>query len=457
MSNDKPLRLFVAMPGTTMGTTAQWKDPEQIKRHFFQQIQEQLESKLHRKVEMIIEKDKVWGGPIHPSMFQEAWEADVYIADLTGNNPNVYLELGVRWAVKDGVTVVVSQEVVSVLFNASASRIIPYEMDFDNIEQARDKVVQAIIQGLEKENFCDSPVRQNAKVLSYPREYVEGLEKQIKKLNSEYVRNLINMAEDPKISSLMRLDLLSKAISENEYLDKAYFLRGVEKRKLADYKDAITDLQKAVSLNTNLPSYHRELAIAYNKNGQLEEAVPEFDESLRIEPDDAETWRTRGGVLRKLGMQNIVNTGNWHYLLSARDSYKKAFELDKVSNYALGNIARLNLLISKFDNNNRATALKDLQRLKSLCEYKLYEDDIARDDKYWLMFDYADSYLLSGDVDQGVIYYNQAVAEVPEEYRKSVLSSVMSPLEELVSFQVLDDQVNTAIQNIVRQFKPIVS
>ena len=88
-NNKKPLRLFIAMPGTDMGPTAQWNNPEQIKRRFFHKIKEMLEEVLQRPVEIVIEKDKVSGGAIHPSMFREAWEADVYIADLTGNNPNV--------------------------------------------------------------------------------------------------------------------------------------------------------------------------------------------------------------------------------------------------------------------------------------------------------------------------------------------------------------------------------
>jgi hypothetical protein len=35
-------------------------------------------------------------------MFREAVDADVYIADLSGANANVYLEPGVRWALGAG-------------------------------------------------------------------------------------------------------------------------------------------------------------------------------------------------------------------------------------------------------------------------------------------------------------------------------------------------------------------
>lgn len=132
--SDTPFRLFVAMPGTNMGDAAEWTDPEKIKTHFYAKVADALKEKLARPVELVIEKDKVLGGPIHASMFNEAMHSDVYLADLTGNNPNVYLELGARWALRDSVTVVVSQNVSEILFNAAASRAIPYSKDPDGLE-----------------------------------------------------------------------------------------------------------------------------------------------------------------------------------------------------------------------------------------------------------------------------------------------------------------------------------
>src|SRR6266699_2546837 len=110
--NEKSLiRVFVAMPGTNMGESASWQNIDEIKMFFYEALGDKLQQVLQCQV--------------HASMFKEAWDADVYIADLTGNNPNVYLELGVRWAVKDKVTVIVSQDVSSIKFNAASNRAIP--------------------------------------------------------------------------------------------------------------------------------------------------------------------------------------------------------------------------------------------------------------------------------------------------------------------------------------------
>src|SRR5579859_6998309 len=107
----QPLRMFVAMPGTSMGERASWDNIPEIKRSLLTAVADRLEEKLDRPVTIVVEKDKLGSGQIHPSMFREAVDAEVYIADLSGANPNVYLELGVRWALSDGITILISQEV----------------------------------------------------------------------------------------------------------------------------------------------------------------------------------------------------------------------------------------------------------------------------------------------------------------------------------------------------------
>ncbi|MGN9914693.1 hypothetical protein ACTMTJ_44910 [Phytohabitans sp. LJ34] len=120
------LRCFVAMPGTSMGESAGWTDCPAIRRRLLEPAAELVRRRLGCDVELVIEKEKSAAGPVHHSMFAGATDADIYVADLTGANPNVYLELGVRWAVSDGVTILICQDIAGVRFNAAANRIIEY-------------------------------------------------------------------------------------------------------------------------------------------------------------------------------------------------------------------------------------------------------------------------------------------------------------------------------------------
>src|SRR5438105_15603443 len=86
--NDKVLRIFIAIPGDM--TAAEWKSSEEVKQYFFEPIRKRLEEVTKRPVQLFYETDKNQLGSIYTSMFSEAWEAEVYIADITGDNPNVY-------------------------------------------------------------------------------------------------------------------------------------------------------------------------------------------------------------------------------------------------------------------------------------------------------------------------------------------------------------------------------
>src|SRR4051812_21175253 len=142
------LRVFVAMPGSDMGPSALWQDPDQIKRRLYEKVKEALEEELRIPVELIIEKDKHRPGSIYSSMYSEAWTADVYLVDLTGANANVYLELGVRWAMSDGVTVLLAQDPSKLPFNVVAARAQPYSNDPDFLENSISRIVRSVVEGL---------------------------------------------------------------------------------------------------------------------------------------------------------------------------------------------------------------------------------------------------------------------------------------------------------------------
>lgn len=448
-----PLRVFVAMPGTDMGPSARWKDPEQIKKHFFQKISDRLEEVIGRPVDLVIEKDKVLGGLIHASMFREAWDSDVYIADLTGNNPNVYLELGVRWALKDKVTIIVSQNVSEIKFNAASNRAIPYKDDPESLSNAIDQIVLAITQATLGEN-CDSPVRLNANIVSFTRKDIDSFEERIKQLEEENKKLVSSQGRDYLTAARSsndpqyRILMFRKAIELNETLIEGYFDLAVELRKLGNYSDAIIVLEKVTLLDPKNSSLHRELGVNYNKDGRLEDAAKSLSAAVGLDPKDGEAWSNLGGVLRRLGTKDELHY-DWKLLHEARDSYNKAVELDDRNTYALGNVARLDLIIAKLEPTRRAVSLDEFETLRLLCAFKLKKQP----DDYWLMFDLADSYLFAGELEEGRRLYQKAIQSVPTDYRPSVLSSVLSPLKELVILGVLEAHIDTAVKEVIGEIE----
>jgi tetratricopeptide (TPR) repeat protein len=453
------LEIFVAMPGTDMGPEARWKDPASIKRNFFEPIRDMLKDRLKRDVTLVVEKDRKQAGVIYKKMFEEALEADVYIADITGNNPNVYLELGVRWALRDKVTIVVRQEKDPPKFNVAANRSFQYSNDLDHLKEAIEDVVSAIKTGLDNQAI-DSPVvlhvenlpRYSEKEIRGLKEKILQLENEVKRLESLQGRDYL-AAGRASDNSEYRLQMFRKAVETNPNLFEAHFELGLELRKLERYDEAIVALKTATRLESGSAQYHRELGVAYNKMGMLNSAIDSLKEAVRIDEKDADALGSLGGALRKLGMKELLKSNDWTRLHEAKDSYAKASELDKQSNYAVGNVARLYLLLSKTEPTLRSDAIKAFKKLRYLTEFKLLDQP----DDYWLRFDLADTYLLTGEVDQGYRMYQEASKYVPGDYQADAFSSVASPLKEFLSLEVVDDPIKATIEKILKDFDETLS
>jgi len=442
---DSPLRLFVAMPGTNMGSSTDWNDPEQIKNRFLEPIRESLSKGLERDVELVIEKDKVIGGEIYASMFEEALKADIYMADLTGNNANVYLELGARWASRDAVTIIVSQNVREVLFNASAVRVIPYGKDPDRLPTAIEEVVKAIIGELAKPEYCDSPIRRGGAFVVYDRGFIEQLQSENAHLKKQRGEDLFEAAKAANTEE-ERLHLLRDAVRINPSRTDILVDIGAELRKQSHYEESVDYLKRAVSLDPHLSDAHRELGVTYGKSGKSELAVDSFNEAVRLAPDDPEALRNSGGALRRWALRDAPSSIDFDALRSARDRYGAAAKREPYDTYALLNVAKLELMISKADHSRLSIAMEQFDKLKPLCEFNVTQSPSDP----WRRFDLAESHLFSKDFATSHELYQEGIDEVPQEHCKSYLSSVVNPLHELLALDVLSGDLKTRVEDICR-------
>ena len=66
------------------------------------------------------------GGTIHKPMFERLMLCDFAIADITGANPNVFYELGIRHAMRPRSTVILFAEGTTLPFDIALLRGVPY-------------------------------------------------------------------------------------------------------------------------------------------------------------------------------------------------------------------------------------------------------------------------------------------------------------------------------------------
>ncbi|WP_261568329.1 tetratricopeptide repeat protein [Frankia gtarii] len=449
------------MPGTSLGPNADWKNVSKIEELFYEKIRRELQKRTQRKVTLDIEKKKVSQGVIFKSMFAEAVDADVYIADLTGANANVYLELGVRWALADNVTVLVSQSSEDVLFNAAASRYIPYSEKFEELERAIGQVCDAVTTGLRTEKI-DSPVRDGLALVTLRRAELENLKRQRDALTADRVKDLLEAALHSN-SGDVRKELLERALAIDDVSFDANYMLGVTLRKIGDLAGSIARLENAITIRPDSDDAWRELGVSQSKSEIIEEAINSLKRAIELNSNDSEAWSNLGGAYRRKAL--AVDPLDRSALEESRDSYKRASMLSRYALYPLMNIARVQLLIDAAAGRDSGEATRLFTNALHLCNHEVQQsrEELERQENLksrqaltWFAFDLAEASLLSGAEgwEEG---YQYALSLLTTDSAAEYISSVLPPLESYLQYRVVAENQLEKIRLIVETLRTRVS
>ncbi|SDF33606.1 Tetratricopeptide repeat-containing protein [Lentzea fradiae] len=441
----KPLTLFVAMPGSraSLGAHATWTDPDDIRKYFYEPLATRLSSRLGREVELVIEKDRDAAGPIHDTMFEAAMTAEVYLADLTGANPNVYLELGVRWALRDNVTVPVCQDVSQdVKFNVLAGRTIPYGQRPAELEAALDKIIRVIANGLDS-GHVDSLVRKGVHMVTLPRQELDDLRREVARLQEARGDDLFTAAMKTHAHQ-QRTDLLRQVIDVNPGRADAYGELGKALSAAGQEAEAITLLDTATRIDPDRPEWWRELGIAQSHSGDLDAAARSLQKAVDLDSTNAGTYASLGGVYRRKARTTDHQLEN---LRQARDAYQGASRIDKNDLYPLANLRRLDVLLAD-TRQSRETALAEFRKLRQLAEYV-----IATEPTPWRRLDHAETLAFDGDPDAAVAAVRQGLSEFEPEHRRRSARTAMEPLRDMLATGWLPDDVVKGLQALLTEYE----
>jgi hypoxanthine phosphoribosyltransferase len=110
----------------------------------------------YQQVNLVREVDRNQSGSITANIVKALAEADVVVVDITGRNANVFLELGIRYALRSKVTVLMAQEGTQIPFDVQGYRYIEYNKY--RPEVARQRLADFICLGLSSSVASDSVV-----------------------------------------------------------------------------------------------------------------------------------------------------------------------------------------------------------------------------------------------------------------------------------------------------------
>ena len=422
------VRCFVAMPGTSMGESSDWSDIPSIKRRLLEPAVSLIGHRLTCEIELVIEKEKSATGLIHRSMFDEAMKADIYIVDLTGANPNVYLELGVRWAFSDGVTILICQHISEVRFNAAANRVIEYGPMPDALEEAIHRIANAAVDGLGARDRTDSPVREGSPLILVNREEYNSLREEVSQLRGRQAEELIEAARrtgDP----YRKIALLKEAIGRSPTSWDAHFELGSASRKQGHLDDAELSLRASVQLKPEFAPAWRELGITLGKKKDYTDAIDAFDHALDLDAQDEETWANQGGLLRRISRKSPSGVFEPTLLERALACYRKASQIRKNWLYPLMNAARIELLLGCIHGEPAGPVIERIRELELLARF---EDSNSKGSDPWVVLDLADTFLLTGRTEEGLQQLRRAASLCIPEERSAVLSTAAEPLQDFL-------------------------
>ncbi|TQS46903.1 tetratricopeptide repeat protein [Cryptosporangium phraense] len=343
-------------------------------------------------------------------MYTSALHADVYIADLTGANPNVYLELGVRWALRDRVTIIVCQSITEDLrFNVQTAKAIRYGKEPGVLKTARQRVVDKIIQ-TQRDDEIDSLIRVLIPDLyTTSRADVDRLRSRIRELEEERGEELVEAALAPDTPQDQGRRFLEEAITKSPRNFRAHLALGDLHRREGRFGLAIERLDQATRLQPGSAEAWRLLGVALTKAERLDEARTAFERSLDLDPHHSETWSNLGGRRRRAAMRPDGSIDR-AMLREARDAYLRASRIDRADSYPLGNAALISLMLSTTDPALAEAANTEFTRLFHVATAEVVDPE--RTDE-WKLLDLATALAYRGRLAEGEQRLAEAAALVP--------------------------------------------
>ncbi|MFP4459218.1 MAG: protein kinase domain-containing protein [Candidatus Zixiibacteriota bacterium] len=148
---------------------------------------------------------------------------------------------------------------------------------------------------------------------------------------------------------------------------KAYSLRGLQKCKNDNFREAIDDFDKSISLKPNSADFLNNRGVAKSYLGDFEAALDDYNKALDLKSDNSETYYNRGTVFYNLGLsenalndydktlelspeyapaynnRGILKTYEFGDYEGALKDYESAIELDGQYEHALYNRGNLHL------------------------------------------------------------------------------------------------------------------
>jgi tetratricopeptide (TPR) repeat protein len=294
---------FVAMPfGLKPSTDGQPIDFNRVYREY---IVPALEA---AGLEAFRADEEVRAGDIHTDMFQELLLADLVVADLSIDSPNVWYELGVRHALRARGVVLVSGGRMPTAFDLYTDRKVRYAVkdggpDPATIEDDKRKLTEMVKATMESwQGRKVSPVYNLMPNLQEPawKTLRIGDVREFWERHSDWESRLDLARKAGNIGDVL---VLAEEAPVAAFRAEAWIKAGESLRKAERFRFALEHLERGLEIEReNLRALREKgiclqrLALAGLPGHSLDRAREHYREVLKLYPADPETWALLGRV-----------------------------------------------------------------------------------------------------------------------------------------------------------------
>jgi tetratricopeptide (TPR) repeat protein len=295
------------------------------------------------------------GGTIHKPMFERLMLCHYAVADITGANPNVFYELGIRHAMRPRSTVIVFGEGTVLPFDIALVRGIAYKTDgagepvdvettlaqiAGQLQAARgnpldDSPIFQLVEGVPRWEVDHSKTDIFRKAVDYSKRYKDRLRAAVR----EGADSVKRVADEPALSNLLEVE-------SGVVVDLFLSLRDVKAypAMIALYERMPLPLQRAKMMR-------EQFGFALNREGRfaeaekvLSEVIAEFGPSSETNGLLGRMYKDRWELAKKEGLPEARAL-----LKSAIDTYLAGFEADWRDAYPGINAVTLMEMMPKAD------------------------------------------------------------------------------------------------------------
>ena len=397
-------------------------------------------------------------GIITNQIIRHVVDDPLVIADLTGQNANVFYELAIRHYIGKPLVQIIDN-VENIPFDVGSMRTIQVDhRDLDSVEEAKTEIKRQIQSFEESSSSLESPIsvalagRFIDEIKKRDQNHLEEDIKKIRDQNDEILRRMDaeKVADEPEkakqvvayVSEIPMASLIDKAIAQavflqqrgkieeametwraiahtaeeidNDQAARAWFSVGY---LLENPEDSISAYNRAIRLQPDAAESYNNRGTAKGKLGQGADAIADYDEAIRLKPGFVEAYYNRGSTKEELGQ-----------IAEAIADYDKAIRLkpDFADAYSNQGVAKVRLeryddAIADYDEAillkpgfveayyNRGSAKVALgQYAEAIVDY---------DTAILLQPDYAEAYYNRGNAKGALGQYDDAIADYDETIR----------------------------------------